>query len=88
MIGGIALVPALVGRRRIRNDERARIALHSDAIILRTRIIDALVLCPCVLGMWVAFGHAWYFYVDARIKYDLFISLANNGRRRWNFKNK
>ena len=77
MICCIALVPALVGRRRIRNDERARIALHSDAIILRTRIIDALVLCPCVAGSGVAFGDAGHLDVDARVEDDFFVCLSD-----------
>ena len=78
LIRGIALVPALVGRRRIRNNERARIALHGDAIVLRARVVDALVFGPCVFGRWVAFAHARYLDVYARVEYDFFVCLTDD----------
>ena len=75
LIGRVALVPALVGCRRVCDDQRAGIAFNSYAIVLRTRVVDAFVFGPSVAGRRVAFRYAWYFDVDARIEYNLFISL-------------
>ena len=77
LIGGVALVPALVGRRRSGEDERAGVALDRHAVVLRARIVDALVLRPRVLGRRVAARHTRHLDVDARIEYDLLVRLTD-----------
>ena len=78
LVGGVALVPALVGGGRVRDDEGARVALHGDAVVLGARVVDALVFGPGVAGRRVAFGHAGHFDVDARVEDDLFVGLADD----------
>lgn len=78
LVGGVALVPALVGGGRVRDDEGARVGFHGDAVVLGARVVDALVFGPRVARCGVAFGHAGDFDVDARVEDDFFVGLADD----------
>lgn len=76
----IALVPALIDGLRLCEDQRARIAGHGHAIVLRARLVESTVSRPRVDRRRTAPGQARQFDVHTRVKDHFGIGFSDNGR--------